>query len=71
MPRPGRRTRDADTVLLERELSASLGLRHHPQAEDARRRAAPHYASLDQLRRMLSLLRARSRSWPVLVNFRG
>jgi hypothetical protein len=27
MPRPGRRTRDADTVLLERELSASLGLR--------------------------------------------
>jgi ParB family chromosome partitioning protein len=56
-PRPVRPTRDADTMALEREISASLGLR--VTLEPRRRGGALtlHYASLEQLDRVLSLLR--------------
>jgi len=52
-----RATRDADTLALERELAASLGLR---VCLAPRRRGGSltlHYASLDQLERVLALLR--------------
>jgi ParB family transcriptional regulator, chromosome partitioning protein len=56
--RPARHSRDADTAALERELGAHLGLR---VALDQRRRGGTltlHYRSLDQLDRILRLLRA-------------
>jgi ParB family chromosome partitioning protein len=57
-PRPVRHIRDADTMALEREISAALGLR--VTLEPKRRGGALtlHYVSLDQLDRVLSLLRA-------------
>ena len=57
-PRPvARRARDADTAALEQELAALLGLR---VALSTKRRGGSltlHYASLDQLDRVLQLLR--------------
>ena len=58
MPPPKRRPRDADSLALERELGIRLGLR---VTITQRRRGGAltlHYASLDQLDRVLSLLRA-------------
>ena len=58
LPAPRPRLRDADTVALERELGAALGLR---VALEPKRRGgvlSVHYASLDQLDRVLRLLRA-------------
>jgi len=54
-PRP---PRNADTEALERELTAALGLR---VSLDSKRRGGSltlHYASLEQLDRLLALLRA-------------
>ena len=56
--RPPRRLRDADTAAVERELGAHLGLR---VTLDRRQRGGAltvHYRSLDQLDRVLRLLRA-------------
>jgi ParB family transcriptional regulator, chromosome partitioning protein len=56
--RPPRRLRDADTAAVERELGAHLGLR---VTLDRRRRGGAltvHYQSVDQLDRVLRLLRA-------------
>ena len=50
--------RDADTVALERELAAMLGLRVTLEAKKRGGSLTLHYASLDQLDRVLSLLRA-------------
>jgi ParB family transcriptional regulator, chromosome partitioning protein len=57
-PRPRRRMRDADTVVLERELGARLGLRITLEPKKRGGALTLHYASLDQLDRVLSLLRA-------------
>jgi ParB family transcriptional regulator, chromosome partitioning protein len=60
-PKPPRRTRDADSAALEAELAAALGLR---VTFAARRRGGSltvHYATLDQLDRVLKLLRGASR----------
>jgi len=58
-PPPKRRPRDADTVALERELAAVLGLRVTLEPKKRGGGALTlHYASLDQLDRVLSLLRA-------------
>jgi ParB family chromosome partitioning protein len=57
-PRPNRRLRDADTVALERELVARLGLRVTLEPKKRGGTLTLHYASLDQLDRVLSLLRA-------------
>jgi ParB family chromosome partitioning protein len=58
MPRPTRRLRDADTVALERDLGALLGLRVTLEPKKRGGALTLHYASLDQLDRVLSLLRA-------------
>jgi ParB family chromosome partitioning protein len=58
MPRPRRRLRDADTVTLERDLGALLGLRVTLEPKKRGGALTLHYASLDQLDRVLSLLRA-------------
>ena len=58
-PPPKRRPRDADTVALERELAAVLGLRVTLEPKKRGGGALTlHYASLDQLDRVLRLLRA-------------
>jgi len=53
-----RRPRDADTVALERGLAAVLGLRVTFETKKRGGALTLHYASLDQLARVLSLLRA-------------
>ena len=53
-----RRPRDADTVVLERELAAVLGLRVTLDAKKRGGTLTLHYASLDQLDRVLRLLRS-------------
>jgi ParB family transcriptional regulator, chromosome partitioning protein len=53
-PQPGR---DADTITLERELAASLGLRVTLTPQRRGGSLTLHYASLDQLDRILTLLR--------------
>jgi ParB family transcriptional regulator, chromosome partitioning protein len=58
-PRAARpRLRDADTVALERALGASLGLRVTLEPKQRGGALTLHYASLDQLDRILRLLRA-------------
>ena len=58
-PRAARRPiRDADTMALERELAALLGLRVTLEAKKRGGSLTLHYASLDQLDRVLRLLRA-------------
>jgi len=57
-PPPKRRLRDADTVALERELGTRLGLRVTLEPKKRGGALALHYASLDQLDRILALLRA-------------
>jgi len=54
-----RRPRDANTVALERELAAALGLRVTLETKKRGGALTIHYASLDQLDRVLRLLRAR------------
>ncbi|HEX5320566.1 MAG TPA: ParB/RepB/Spo0J family partition protein [Stellaceae bacterium] len=51
------RQRDADTVVLERELGAHLGLRVSLSARARGGTLSVHYASLDQLDRVVSILR--------------
>jgi ParB family chromosome partitioning protein len=58
MPIPKPRLRAADTVALERELGAALGLRVTLEPKKRGGALTLHYASLDQLDRVLSLLRA-------------
>ena len=58
LPGPKRRVRDADTVALERALGASLGLRVTLEPKKRGGTLTLHYASLDQLDYLLSLLRA-------------
>ena len=58
MPRPRRRLPDADTVTLERDLGALLGLRVTLEPKKRGGALTLHYASLDQLDRVLRLLRA-------------
>ena len=53
-----RRPRDADTVALERELGATLGLRVTLEAKKRGGALTLHYTSLDQLDRVLRMLRA-------------
>jgi ParB family chromosome partitioning protein len=53
-----RRPRDADTVALERELGMVLGLRVSLEPKKRGGVLTLHYASLDQLDRVLGLLRA-------------
>jgi ParB family chromosome partitioning protein len=55
-PRPPR-DRDADTVALEQELAAALGLRVTLAPKRRGGSLTVHYASLDQLDRVLALLR--------------
>jgi ParB family chromosome partitioning protein len=55
-PRP-RSERDADTVVLERELATTLGLRVTLAPKQRGGSLTLHYASLDQLDRVLALLR--------------
>jgi ParB family transcriptional regulator, chromosome partitioning protein len=57
MPRSPRRLRDADTVALERDLGVLLGLRVTLEPKKRGGALTLHYASLDQLDRVLSLLR--------------
>jgi ParB family transcriptional regulator, chromosome partitioning protein len=57
-PRAARRVRNADTVALERELAAILGLRVTLEQKQRGGALTLHYASLDQLDRVLRLLRA-------------
>jgi len=57
-PPPKRRLRDADTVALERELGTRLGLRVTLEPKKRGGALTLHYASLDQLDRILALLRA-------------
>jgi ParB family chromosome partitioning protein len=54
-----RRPRDADTLALERELGALLGLRVTLEPKKRGGALTLHYANLDQLDRLLSLLRTR------------
>ena len=57
-PPPAKRPpRDADTVALERELAAVLGLRVTLEPKKRGGALTLHYASLDQLDRVLNLLR--------------
>ena len=56
-PPPKPRLRDADTIALERELGASLGLRVTLAPKQRGGSLTLHYTSLDQLDRVLSLLR--------------
>jgi ParB family chromosome partitioning protein len=58
MQRPRRHLRDADTLALERELGARLGLRVTLEPKQRGGALTLHYSSLDQLDRVLSLLRA-------------
>jgi hypothetical protein len=58
MPRRQRHIRDANTVALERELGASLGLRVTLEPKKRGGALTLHYASHDQLGRILSLLRS-------------
>lgn len=59
-PRPGaRQARDADTAALERELGNTLGLRVTIAVKPRGGALTLHYSNLDQLDRLLSLLRAR------------
>jgi ParB family chromosome partitioning protein len=55
---PKRHPRDADTVALERELGAILGLRVTLEPKKRGGVLTLHYTSLDQLDRVLDLLRA-------------
>ena len=55
------RQRDADTVALERELATTLGLRVSLTQKRRGGSLTVHYASLDQLDRVLALLRRGSR----------
>jgi ParB family transcriptional regulator, chromosome partitioning protein len=57
MPRRTRRPRDADTVAVERELAPALGLRVTLEPKTRGGTFTLHYASLDQLDRVLRLLR--------------
>jgi ParB family chromosome partitioning protein len=52
-----RKPRDHDTVALERDLGASLGLRVTVSQSERGGSLTLHYASLDQLDRVLKLLR--------------
>src|SRR5204863_409899 len=52
-----RQPRDADTLALERELGATLGLRTTLTPKGRGGSLTLHYASLDQLDRILALLR--------------
>jgi ParB family transcriptional regulator, chromosome partitioning protein len=52
------RSRDADTTVLERELSSALGLRVTIASKKRGGSLTLYYASLDQLDRLLRLLRA-------------
>jgi ParB family transcriptional regulator, chromosome partitioning protein len=56
--RPARPVRDADTAALERELGAQLGLRVTLHQKSRGGALTLHYRSLDQLDRLLQLLRA-------------
>ncbi len=56
-PSPPRQVRSADTLALERELTALLGLRITLEPKKRGGALTLHYASLDQLDRVLSLLR--------------
>jgi ParB family chromosome partitioning protein len=56
-PRSEASRRDADTVALEREIAASLGLRVTLEPRARGGSLTLHYASLDQLDRVLRLLR--------------
>jgi ParB family transcriptional regulator, chromosome partitioning protein len=58
-PRP-RPTRDADTLALERELASALGLRVSLAPNRRGGSLTLHYAGLDQLDRILALLRPSS-----------
>jgi ParB family transcriptional regulator, chromosome partitioning protein len=51
--------RDADTVALERDLGSRLGLRVTLEPKKRGGALTLHYASLDQLDRVVKLLRAR------------
>jgi ParB family transcriptional regulator, chromosome partitioning protein len=55
-----RAARDADTLALERELAAALGLRVSLAPRSRGGSLTLHYASLDQLDRILALLRPRA-----------
>ena len=58
--RPGARlARDADTAALERDLSSALGLRVTIASKPRGGALTLHYRDLDQLDRLLALLRAR------------
>jgi ParB family chromosome partitioning protein len=58
LPSPKRRLRDADTVALERELGECLGLRVTLEPRKRGGSLTLYYASIDQLDRVLRLLRA-------------
>jgi ParB family chromosome partitioning protein len=58
MPRPQPRRRDADTAALERELGAHLGLRVTLEPKQRGGALTLHYATFEQLDRVLALLRA-------------
>jgi ParB family chromosome partitioning protein len=58
VPFPKPRLRTADTLALERELAAALGLRVTLEPKKRGGMLTVHYASLDQLDRVLTLLRA-------------
>jgi ParB family transcriptional regulator, chromosome partitioning protein len=57
-PRPKPQLRDADTLALEREVSARLGLRVTIEPRKRGGAVTIHYATLDQLDRVLRLLRS-------------
>ena len=56
-PTSERRPRDSDTIALERELAALLGLRVTLESKQRGGTLSLHYVSLDQLDRVLRLLR--------------
>jgi ParB family chromosome partitioning protein len=58
-PTSARQVRDADTATLERDLSSALGLRVTIAAKPRGGALTLHYRDLDQLDRLLALLRAR------------
>jgi ParB family transcriptional regulator, chromosome partitioning protein len=58
VPPPKRRRRDTDKLALERELSSALGLRVTIASKKRGGSLTLHYTSLDQLDRLLGLLRA-------------
>ena len=57
-PAPRRAIRDADTLALERDLGAALGLRVTLEPKARGGALTLHYQNLDQLDRVLRLLRA-------------